>query len=150
MKNKPIIVVLSVLFVISTTFFLLGFVNRGKSSVPTIPNVVESELVNYEYYLDDALVEEMPTNSEDNEYIFTTSECTNGMTIEFNEETWNYETLNKAKGVCKLYFNTKNYKVIITAANGLINENDTSYTFDVERLTNGQFKIPENMWYIGY
>ncbi len=147
MKNKPIIVVLSVMFVISTTFFLLGFVNRGKSSVPTIPNVVESELVNYEYYLDDALVEEMPTNSEDNEYIFTTSECTNGMTIEFNEETWNYETLNKAKGVCKLYFNTKNYKVIITAANGLINENDTSYTFDVERLTNGQLKITPNEGY---
>ncbi len=147
LKNKSIITVLSVLFVISTTFSLIGYLNKGRTSTPKIPSIDQSQLVQYEYYLDDVLVEEMPINSEDNEYLFANSDCTNNMTIEFNEEEWNYITNNKTKGVCKLYFNTKNYKVIITAANGLINDKDTSYTFDVERLTNGQFKITPNEGY---
>ena len=146
MKNKPIVIVLTVLFLMSTTCSVLGFLNhKKKNEKPVTPVIVEN--VTYESYIEDVAVTQMPTNDEENNYIYASYECENNMTIDFNEEDWSFKTNNKKDGVCKLYFNKAAYSIVLTTTNGLINEEDTSYTEKVERFKDGQFKIVPNEGY---
>ena len=147
MKNKPIIIVLAILFVLSTAASAIGYLNHGKQTKPEVKPQEKKELVSYEYYVEDVLVTEAPINTEEEPYIFNNAECDNNMSIDFDSENWTFTTNNKTKGTCKLYFNKGTYNVILTTANGLINDEDTSYTFTVDRLSDGQFKVVPNEGY---
>ena len=147
MKNKPIIIVLAVLFVLSSTAAVIGILNKDKVSQVDQPPVVEAKKPTFEYYVEDELVEEMPVNSEDAEYNFSKYICENNMSIDFNDEEWTYNVINETQGSCKLYFVKKHYEVTITATNGLIDGTDADKIFKVERLTDGQFNIIPNEGY---
>ena len=147
MKNKPIIILLAVLFIVSASAAIIGFLNKdNKNSKAPLP-VVEEKKTSYEYYLEEQLVQEMPMNTEENQYDFSKYICENNMTIDFNNEEWTYKTINETNGVCKLYFVKKQYEVTLTATNGLINGTDASSVFKVDRLTDGQFNIIPNEGY---
>ena len=151
MKNKPIIIVLAILLVLSTAAAVIGFLNKdknnGKVNPPANNPQVEDDIT-YEYYLEEEIVEQMPMNTEEEQqYDFSKFVCDNNMTIDFNTEEWTYNTINKSKGVCKLYFVRKQYDVTLTATNGLINGEEASSVIKVDRLTDGQFNIIPNEGY---
>ena len=144
MNKKPILMVLIVLFVVSAVLGSYGLILSKKTNVT--PEVIKPKIA-YEYYLEDEIVTEMPTNTEENEYKFSKYECDNNMIVNFDEETWNYTTSNEKDGTCKLYFVKANYKVELTITNGLVNGEESSFTSDVERETDGQFNITPNEGY---
>ena len=149
MDKKPIIVVLAILFALSTSAAIIGFVNHGKEKVPVNPEPPK-ELVSYEYYIDDQLVNEIPVNSDEMTYLFSHADCENNMTLNFDNESWTFEVTNKVEGVCKLYFNKGSYEISLITTNGLIIEEETqqtSYTFKVDRLADGQFNVTPNEGY---
>ena len=94
MKNKPIIILLAVLFVVSVSAAIIGFLNKDNKNSPTPLPVVEEKKTSYEYYLEEQLVQEMPMNTEENQYDFSKYICENNMTIDFNNEEWTYKTIN--------------------------------------------------------
>ena len=146
MKNKPIIILIAILLVLSLTASVVGFLNKDKKANTPAP-VVESKKPTYKYYLEDELVDTMPINDEENKYDFSKYNCENNMMVDFDTETWTYNIINETAGTCELYFVKKEYEITITATNGLINGTDASYSFKVERLTDGQFNIIPNEGY---
>ena len=149
MKNKPIIIVLSILFILYTCAAIVGFINHKEEKTPVKPEP-NLNLVTYEYYIDDVSVQEAPVNDEENKYVYSHSDCDNNMILNFDNENWSFDVKNKSEGVCRLYFNKGTYEVTLTTTNGLITQGetqDTGYIFKVDRLTDGQFVILPNEGY---
>lgn len=147
MKNKPVIVLLTILFVLSATCSVLGLLTHNKNSnKPSDPVVVKKE-VTFEYYLEEEKVDTMPVNDEENHYEFNRFLCDNNMSIDFNSEEWTYTVINETDGVCRLYFLRSQYNVTLTATNGLIDSVEASSTFSVDRQTDGQFIVVPNEGY---
>jgi len=147
LKNKPIVIILAVLLALSVAASSIGFVlsKKGKNSKP----VDNTPKITYEYFLEEQPIVSMPENTDENgeTYEFSNYVCDNNMILDFDPVTWTYKINNKTDGTCKLYFVKSNYNVEIIATNGLINEQDSSYTFEVPRLTDGQFSIIPNEGY---
>ena len=143
MKNKPVVTLLTILFLISTVCAVLGFINHNK--VPNNPNNIKK--ITLEFYLEDQLIDSMPVNDEEHKYEFNKFLCDNNMTINFNSEEWSYEIINKTDGICRLYFLKSQYDVTLTVTNGLINSTDASSIIKVDRQTDGQFVIVPNDGY---
>ena len=157
MKNKIIIIVLSILFIASTSLGVLGFILKSKIplSNPT-PNVDTSkDGITYTYYLEDEEINEIPTNTIiynedgttelDTKYLFKKHTCSEGLTGSFNTNTWKFDiTNNTQKGHCKLYFVNSKYKVTFTLKNAIESEENNPI---VEREKDGIFKLIPNEGY---
>lgn len=141
MNRKLIIIILSVLFIISSSLSLIGFIhhekNKKQNNLPPI-----KEKITYEYYLEDELQKNIPSNETDEDgvhlYKYTKYTCNNGITGNFNEDTWEFEVSEEKKGTCKIYFVKSFYDVDITATNGEVDENNER---KISRESDGQFKI---------
>lgn len=157
MKNKIIIIVLSILFIASTSLGVLGFILKSKIplSNPT-PNVdTPKDGITYTYYLEDEEINEIPTNTIiynedgttelDTKYLFKKHTCSEGLTGSFNTNTWKFDiTNNVKKGHCKLYFVNSKYKVTFTLKNAIESEENNPI---VEREKDGIFKLIPNEGY---
>ena len=148
MKNKPIIVLLAVLFLVSASAGTYGYMHSKDENVKPTPEPPKPTIT-YEYYLEDHLVAEMPNKIDDNgnQIEYSKYYCDNNMTLDFDEEAWAYMLSNEVEGVCKIYFVRSEYKVTITATNALINGEEASYDFFVPRGTGGSFNIIPNEGY---
>lgn len=149
LKNKPIIILLAILLFFSTSASIYGYVNSNKEheSSPKPENNTKNMV--YEYYLDDLIVETMPsqTDEEGNTYEFSKYVCDNNIQLTFDETNWSYNVPNGSKGTCKLYFVKSEYIVEITATNGLVNGEEANHSFNVKRQNDGQFSVIPNEGY---
>ena len=66
MKNKVPIIILSILFVISSACAVVGFINYKEEDV-VVPEPPKDEIV-YEYYIEDALTDKLPSKDD---YLFS-------------------------------------------------------------------------------
>ena len=85
MKNKVPIIILSILFVISSACAVVGFINYKEEDV-VVPEPPKDEIV-YEYYIEDALTDKLPSKDD---YLFSKFNCTDNIKAEFNEEKWKF------------------------------------------------------------
>ena len=144
MKNKIILIILIVLFIISSSCSVIGIIEHNKDKkAPQAQK--ETQKITYEYYIDEILVEEMPPSDIDDDgnnlYKYVKSSCTG----EFDTEKWKFNPSNKTNGVCKLYFVKTYYDVDITATNGSVDEENES---KIARENDGQFKVTPNEGYV--
>lgn len=174
MKNKFILIILTFLFLLSSTATVIGFIEHSKIDSNEKPNEPKKQLIKYEYYLEDILVEEMPINkkeekntnieetdetdktdenknidnsNEEEDYIqyeFTKYQCSNGVTGTFDIEKWEFIPSEEIESTCKLYFVNAYYTVEISAANGVVDENNQS---KIKRESDGSFKVTPNEGY---
>lgn len=149
MKNKTIIILLSILFFLSSFLTIIGFITN-KNNKPEIPKK-ENNNITYEYYVDDIKVNSLPNNIKtaedikiDNNYIFKNYNCTNNITGNFDTTNWKFIP-NGNNGVCKLYFVKSKYEVTLTITNGMQDENNLKY---IDRENDGIFKIIPDTGYI--
>ena len=144
MKRKPIIILLSILFIITTICGILGFIQHKKNNKePDKPKVT----VNYNYYVEGNKVDSLPTNSEDKEYIYSRYECDNNITGSFNSDTWSWSLNEDSKdknGTCSLYFVNAYYEVTLTATNGVVDETASTR---IKREEDAQFEVTPNEGY---
>ncbi len=145
MNKKPIIIIV-LLLIISTICGTYGFLlskNNPNSNIDNKPKVA------YEYYLEDELVSEMPSKTDENgnNYEFSKFVCDNNMSLDFDTEAWTYTVANEKDGTCRLYFVKGSYLVEITATNGLVNGEELSHSFTVVRGTDEQFSVVPNEGY---
>ena len=146
MKNKTIIIILTILFVLSLSASVIGIIEHNKNKETTPENEIT-----YEYYIDGIKQDKIPENTlvdEENNitlYKFSKFECSNNK-IEgsFDTEKWKFITSSKESGVCRLYFVNNYYDVDITVTNGKLDETNTK---KVERENDGQFVIIPNDGY---
>ena len=68
--RKILIVILAILFLISASASVIGFIEHNKSP-ENKPDPKPKELITYEYYLEEQQQETMPTNSEEASYVFS-------------------------------------------------------------------------------
>ena len=146
MKNKPIIIILVLLFIISTTCGTYGLVlskNKPSNKEENKPKIT------YEYYLEEQLVDEMPSQTDEsgNTYEFSKYDCDNDTVLDFNTDTWTYTAEKETNDVCKLYFVKSEYTVEITATNGLVNGEELSFSFKTPRETDGTYSVIPNEGY---
>lgn len=148
MKNKIILIILSTLFVASTSAGVIGLIQHNKKDPQDEKKPVEKETLSYEYYIEDELQKEMPSNETDDDgnpkYKYVKYQCNNSITGNFNEETWSFEPSAEKNGICKIYFVKTFYDVDITATNGYADEENAT---KIARENDGQFKIYPNNGY---
>ena len=158
MKNKIIIIVLSILFVTSTSLGVIGFIIQSKtpSSNPR-PNIdTPKDGITYTYYLEDEEIDSIPTNQIiynedgttelDTKYLFKKHTCSEGLIGSFNTNTWKFNITNNVKeGHCKLYFVNSRYRVSFTLKNAIESEENNPI---VEREKDGIFKLIPNEGYV--
>lgn len=157
MKHKGIIIFLSILFVISTSCTVIGYLNRNKNQ--NNKPIEEPEIkhdISYVYYLEDLEVNEMPkneliVNEETGEeilkedYTFSKFQCTNGLNGDFDTEKWEFIPENQeVDSICSLYFVKTKYEVTITPTQGINDFENPAY---IDRLSDGKFKIIPNDGY---
>ncbi len=147
MKNKPIIALLTILFIASTACAVFGFLEHKKKSNEPIKPVEPIETVKFEYYLENEAVDTMPTNTEENTYAFSKYQCENNIKLEFNSDEWKIKVIDGKEGLCKLYFVKSKYDVTITATNGLIDSEEASKTIPVNREDDTSILIVPNEGY---
>ncbi len=150
MKNKIFIVILSILFLLFSLCSIIGLLQHRKNM--TSNNKEETQNITYEYYLEDIRVPQMPQNTnvttfsdsiEENQYIFKRYNCTNNVTLDFDENAWKVNA-NGNNALCKLYFVNAKYNVTFTVINGLEDQNNNNI---VNRESDGKFKIIPNEGY---
>lgn len=148
MKNKSIIILFAILFVASSACAGYGYM-LSYDKTTKISQETNTPKVTYEYYLEDELVEQMPSKTDENgnNYDFSRYVCDNNMILNFDKDNWQYTISNETNGTCKLYFVKNDYVVELTATNGLINGEDATFTSSVQRETDGQFNIIPNEGY---
>lgn len=148
MKNKVILIIFSILFFLSSTCSIIGFIRYNKNKNRETNNPVTSNIT-YEYYLEDLRVNKMPTNdknttmsdiTEENSYIFKRYNCTNNIVGNFDENNWEFTTTGQ-DGVCKLYFVNAKYEVKLNVVNGIQDDNNKNI---ITRESDGIFKIIPN------
>ncbi len=148
MNNKIVILILSVLFVLSTSASTVGLIEHNKKNEEPDNTPKKETNIIYEYYLDDNLLNEAPKDEEDEEgnkiYEFSKYQCDNNVTGTFDEEKWSFIPDEVKTSTCKLYFVKKYYDVDLTASNGTL---DKSNPEKVERETDATFKLIPNEGY---
>ena len=150
MKNKGMLVILIILFVACLACGSIGYFQSTSGSKDKGNDVVETPTIKYLYYLEDVETTlEGVTNSVDidentsseivnNDYIFSSYSCTNGLTGEFDSDKWEFVPNEEIDSTCKLYFNKTKYEVTLTVTNGELDKNNNKY---IEREKNGEFII---------
>ncbi len=156
MKNKGLLFLLIILFIIALGGGGVGYYYNMQRTHETPPTPIDPPQVkiSYLYYLEDAHVEEMPTNkvvvddegneSKDIKYKFSRFSCTNNLTGNFDEENWEFVPNEQKDSTCSLYFVNAKYDVTLTVINGKA-EGDNPIS--VEREQNGKFKINPDAGY---
>lgn len=150
MKNKGLLIVFILLFVISSACAGIGYYEHTKKdkNKPT-PDTPVTEKITYKYYLEDTEVQEMPTNekilddlgneTDKYKYKFSKFQCEDTtVTGQFNEDTWSFVPNTEKNTTCNLYFVNSTYEVTLTVTNGTANENNPKY---IEREKDGEFVI---------
>lgn len=148
MKRKGILFVLIILFVGCLAAGSIGYFQSKQDKEPDTPTPVGPS-IKYVYYLEEIEVsKDEITNDSDNisgistqskvKYVFTSSSCTNGVTGDFDTDTWEFIPSEIKESTCKLYFNKSYYDVTLTITNG---ELATGTETTVEREKNGVFAI---------
>lgn len=155
MKNKGMLVILIIMFIIAVTGGIVGFL-ESKKNKPNIPdNNNKTGTITYKYFLEDEEVEEMPVNEKiidengvevTNEiYAFARANCSNGIKGDFNKEEWKYIPEKEMEGTCELHFAKAKYEVTITEPqNAKLDENNPKY---INREETGTFIIIPNEGY---
>ena len=147
MKNKVLILILSVLLVISSSASAIGIIEHNKKDEEVKPEVKKKEIT-YEYYLEDSLVNEIPNKETDDDgnelYKFSKYQCDNNVTGTFNEEEWTFTPDEVKAATCKIYFVKTFYDVDITVSNAKVDENNPK---TIEREGDGVFYIIPNDGY---
>jgi len=149
-KNKTIIIILSVLFVLSFSASIIGLIEHNKDNKSNNKNEPSNDKIVYEYYLDDLLQNEMPINEVVDEetqtklYNFSKYECTNDITGSFDTDNWKFNITSGKNGTCKLYFINNYYDIDITVTNGVLDENNIK---KIQRENDAQLKIIPNEGY---
>lgn len=155
MKNKGMLIILIIMFIIAVTGGIVGFL-ESKKNKPNIPdNNNKTGTITYKYFLEDEEVEEMPVNEKiidengvevTNEiYAFARANCSNGIKGDFNKEEWKYIPEKEMEGTCELHFAKAKYEVTITEPqNARLDENNPKY---INREENGTFIIIPNEGY---
>lgn len=144
MKNKGLIIFITILFLLSLSASIVGYLESKKE--PEDTKKTEKLKLNYSYYLEDVLQESMPqiTNQEEPEYIFNRYQCDNNITGNFDTETWKFIPDEEKEGLCKLYFVKTNYEITVTAANGSVDEEGT---LTIPREGDAKIKVTPNDGY---
>lgn len=147
MRRKGILFVLIILFIGCLSAGIIGYFldKQGKNS--NKPDD-ETPTIKYVYYLENVEVtkEEVTndrsqvseTETEEDDFIFSSSSCTNGVTGDFDTDAWEFIPSETKESTCKLYFNKARYEVTLTITNG---ELASGTTTTVEREKNGIFTI---------
>lgn len=173
MKNKALVIITAILFVLTCAAGIVGYIEHGKDTPDNPKPKPKKELIKYEYYLEDLLVDEMPVNKdmtkkEENtdtnettttdtekkdtetkeydliQYEFSKYQCTNGVTGTFDTNEWKFIPSQEKESVCKLYFVNAFYSVELSAANGVVDEkNETK----IKRESDGSFIVKPNEGY---
>lgn len=156
MKNKGLLFLLILLFIIALGGGIVGYYYDSQRTQETPPTPVDPPQVkiSYLYYLEDAHVDEMPTNkvvtddegneTKDIKYKFSRFSCTNNLTGSFDEENWEFVPNEQKDSTCSLYFVNAKYDVTLTVINGNV---EGSNPISVEREQNGKFKINPDAGY---
>lgn len=151
--KKILIIVLSICFLLTTTASIIGIIehSKGNNNNPEpIPddNNTQSKLVQYEYYLENEKVDEMPVNDKDSEveYAFSKYVCTNGLSGTFDKNLWKFTPSEDKESLCSLYFAYSQYEVTVTAVNGVVEGNDDG-KFMIPRETEGVITVTPNEGY---
>ena len=141
--RKVLLTFLSLLFVCSTTGAVIGYKKNQERNKPIEEPIKKEITINY--YLEDVLVEEMPSKKiDDTEILFDKFSCTNDINGAFDEEKWIFTTNENVEGTCKLYFVKSKYKITITPSNAVSDENNPQY---INRNENGSFIVTPNEGY---
>lgn len=170
MKNKGMMVLFFILFLIAAAGAGIGFYYSKSGIIPKDPVESKGKVV-YKYYLEDIEVTEMPkneivknnndlvegeiateneTNTENENvtvnklYIFQRFTCTNDLTGTFDEEKWEFIPAEEKDSVCSLYFVNAKYPVTLTIINGTASEDNPEY---IDREESGTFKITPHEGY---
>lgn len=166
---KSLSIFVAILFVISCGCTVLGYTTSKKEKEQPINpgnNTNKTAIdrnITYEYYLEEELVSEMPTNKKEEDtnetnktietnetkeeqlYKFDRFKCDPEITGRFDTEEWKFIPNKTEKSTCKLYFNKSRYNVALTVINGKSDDENNNYS--VERYTDGVFKIIPNEGY---
>lgn len=154
MKNKGMLVILIIMFIIAVTGGVVGFL-ESKKNKPDTPNDNKAGTITYKYFLEDEEVNEMPVNEKTidengmevtNEiYAFSRFNCNPSLTGDFNTEEWKFVPAEEIESTCELYFVKAKYEVTITEPiNATLNVNNPKY---INREENGTFIIVPNEGY---
>lgn len=145
MKNKGLILFITILFLLSSTASIIGYI-ESKKDVNEKPPVENKESITYEYYLEDVLQTSIPINenTEEPTYLFNRYQCEDNISGTFNEQEWKFIPDEEKNTVCKLYFVKTYYDVIITAANGSVSEDNQT---KIARESDGKFIVTPNEGY---
>lgn len=141
MKNKGIILILCIFFVLFSACAIIGFINYEDDEIVDI-EPPKDEIV-YEYYIEDALSDKLPSKDD---YIFSKFICTNNIKAEFDEEKWEFIPEINKKATCQLYFVKKVYETTVTVSNGIVNEENNTKT--VNREDSITYNITPNEGYM--
>lgn len=144
MKHKTIIIILVLLFIVTLSGGILGFIKHKNMKTPEQPK--EEIKVTYKYYLENEEVNQIPTNTEDSEikYVFSKVICENGLQGDFDTTNWKFVPKENKTDTCSLYFVKNKYKVDFTVVNGISDENNPSY---INRDEDAEFKLIPNEGY---
>ena len=147
MKNKGIIFLLTLLFLVSSAAAGIGYYQSMKTPVVK-PEPKEKVKVAYVCYLEDEKVDTIPTNitttDENGEttteilYKFLKFSCTNDLTGEFDETEWTFKPAVEKDSSCSLYFVKSKYSVTLTIVSGTASDSNPEY---VPREESGEFAI---------
>lgn len=154
MKNKGMLVILIIMFIIAVTGGVVGFL-ESKKNKPDTPNDNKAGTITYKYFLEDEEVNEMPVNEKTidengmevtNEiYAFSRFNCDPSLTGDFNTEEWKFVPAEEIESTCELYFVKAKYEVTITEPiNATLDVNNPKY---INREENGTFIIVPNEGY---
>lgn len=153
MKNKLPIIIFLLLFLISASGFVIGYLNRDTA---VIQKPEEKKLgIKYIYYLENIIVDEMPINEVTtdadgnqvvtNSYLFSTYTCDSNVSGNFDTESWTFNPIEEVEGAtCSIYFVKSKYEVTLTALNGVPSEDNPKF---INRQETGIFKIKPNDGY---
>lgn len=150
MKNKGLLVVFIILFILSASAAGIGYYEHTKKE-PEAPNNNDSKegTITYKYYLEDLEVEEMPKNekilddlgneTDKYKYKFSKFQCTDSTIVgQFDEEKWEFIPNEEKEATCNLFFVNSTYEVTLTVTNGKADDNNPKY---IEREKDGEFII---------
>ncbi len=150
MKNKGLLIIFIILFLLSSASAGIGYYEHTKSKPekPNIGNTTEAKIT-YKYYLEDEEVQEMPgaekildelgNETDKYKYKFSLVRCVDAtVSGQFNEEEWKFVPNVEKDTTCNLFFVNSTYEVTLTVTNGKADDNNPKY---IEREKDGEFKI---------
>ena len=150
MKNKGLLIIFIILFLLSSASAGIGYYEHTKSKPekPNTGNTTEAKIT-YKYYLEDEEVQEMPgaekildelgNETDKYKYKFSLVRCVDTtVSGQFNVEEWKFVPIVEKDTTCNLFFVNSTYEVTLTVTNGKADDNNPKY---IEREKDGEFKI---------